>query len=43
MTTMKRIFETVSEARDTHQLNKRILLDISNKRDIWNGRRRFGY
>jgi len=43
MTTMKRIFESVSENRDNQQLNKRIFLDISNKRDIWNGRRRFGY
>lgn len=43
MRIFKKLFESVSEKRDTLQINKRISLDYSNKRDVWNSRRRFSY
>ncbi len=43
MTTIKRIFDRISEKRDTLQTTKRILLTFTNKRDVWNGKRRFSY
>jgi hypothetical protein len=43
MRIFKKLFESVSDKRDTLQINKRINLAFSNKRDVWNGRRRFSY
>jgi hypothetical protein len=43
MTTVKRIFETVSERKEGQQMGRRSLLNLSQKRDVWNNRRRFGY
>ncbi len=43
MRTIKRIFESVSEKRNSLLTNKRIVLDFNNKRDVWNSRRRFSY
>lgn len=43
MRIFKKLFESVSEKRDTLQINKRIILDFNNKRDVWNARRRFSY
>lgn len=43
MTTLKRIFGTTCEHRESQQMSKRNLLHISQKRDVWNSRRRFGY
>jgi hypothetical protein len=42
-TTIKKMFGALNEMRDDIQLSKRIILNFSNKRSIWNGRRRFGY
>lgn len=42
MRIIKRIFETVSEKRSGFYINKRIVT-LSNKRDVWNERRRFSY
>jgi|GEM_PF-1996153 len=43
MTTVKRIFERVSEKKDALQMTKRISLAFTNKRDVWNGKRRYSY
>ncbi len=43
MTTVKRIFERVSEKKDALQMTKRISLAFTNKRNVWNGKRRFSY
>lgn len=43
MSTLKRFFGAINENRDEQQINKRITLQHCNKRDVWNGRRRFGY
>lgn len=43
MRIFKKLFESVSDKRDNLQMNKRINLAFSNKRDVWNGRRRFSY
>ncbi len=43
MKTLKQIFDTVAEKRNTLLLNKRTLLDFNNKRDVWNSKRRFSY
>lgn len=43
MTTVKRIFGTVSDKKADQQMGRRILLQMNQKRDVWNSRRRFGY
>lgn len=43
MTTVKRIFETVSDKKADQQMGRRIILQMNQKRDVWNSRRRFGY
>lgn len=43
MTTVKRIFGTVSEKKTDQQMGRRVLLNMNQKRDVWNSRRRFGY
>jgi hypothetical protein len=43
MSTLKRFFGAINENRDEQQINKRIAFQHCNKRDVWNGRRRFGY
>lgn len=43
MTTVKRIFGTVSDKKVEQQMGRRILLQMNQKRDVWNSRRRFGY
>ncbi|MCR9183745.1 MAG: hypothetical protein NXH73_12560 [Flavobacteriaceae bacterium] len=43
MRPIKRILETVSETRDNLLMNKRIILNFNNKRDVWNSKRRFSY
>jgi len=43
MTTVKRIFGSVSEKKGDQQMGRRVLLNMNQKRDIWNSRRRFGY
>jgi len=43
MTTLKRMFGTTSENRETQKMSKRDLLHLSQKRDVWNSRRRYGY
>ncbi len=43
MTTVKRIFGTISEKKENQQMGRRSLLNMSQKRDVWNSRRRFGY
>lgn len=43
MTTVKRIFGTVNEKKTDQQMGRRILLNMNQKRDVWNSRRRFGY
>jgi hypothetical protein len=42
MSTLKRFFGAINENRDEQQINKRIAFQHCNKRDVWNGRRRFG-
>ncbi|WP_339610193.1 hypothetical protein [uncultured Planktosalinus sp.] len=43
MTTVKRMFNTVSEKKEDQQMNRRGLLSLNQKRDVWNSKRRFGY
>ncbi len=43
MTTIKRLFGTTSENREAQIMSKRDILNISQKRDVWNSRRRYGY
>ncbi len=43
MTTVKRMFSSVSEKKEDQQMNRRGLLSLNQKRDVWNSRRRFGY
>lgn len=39
----KRMYGSLSEKKEDQQMNKRILLSMTQKRDLWNSRRRFGY
>lgn len=43
MTSVKRIFGTLSEKKVDQQIGRRVLLNMNQKRDVWNSRRRFGY
>lgn len=43
MTTVKRIFGATSENREAQKMSRRDILNISQKRDVWNSRRRYGY
>ena len=43
MTTMKRLFGSLSAKKEDQQMNRRIILNINTKRDVWNSRRRFCY
>ncbi|HZH69521.1 MAG TPA: hypothetical protein VFD80_03625 [Flavobacteriaceae bacterium] len=44
MSTLKKIFKsTVSEMNDDFQTTKKVMLNYSNKRNVWNTRRRYSY
>ncbi len=43
MTTVKRNLGTISDKKADQQMGIRVLLNMNQKRDVWNSRRRFGY
>lgn len=43
MRTLRRVLEITSENREAQKISKKDFLHLSQKRDVWNSRRRFGY